>query len=423
MFRFDALNVYNIKDLKSGIKKLFLGKYGDLLPSDRNAKILIKPNLNSNMNALTGNTTDLRLLSAVIELLKENGYQDITIGEGTNSGFYRNNISVISRLKVDALADYYDVSVKDLNYSKTVEVKFEKGVKACVAKECIEADLFINMPKLKTHFENGMSVCLKNLMGCLVGQENKKKTHKSLEANILNINKFLKPHLHIVDAIFSMEGLGPTRGTPIKTGMVLIGTDPYLIDLMCAKLASFNHKKVRTLVESEKRGIVNSQHHKFVNEFQFEKLFKFAPPKAGPIATFIHSPKRQKYFLAVRNTPVFNFLCSTELGGKLLYRTGLRQDVFIKDEMECTRLSVDMKRCTQCGKCSDYCPSGLTLPDVLAEEGELNPKGNRGKKCLFCLYCFCACPENAIAFHGKLGFMEEQMKQYGEIIKKIVREE
>jgi uncharacterized protein (DUF362 family) len=43
-----------------------------LLP-DKKAPILLKPNLNSNMNALTGNTTDLRLVAAVIEFLKDAG--------------------------------------------------------------------------------------------------------------------------------------------------------------------------------------------------------------------------------------------------------------------------------------------------------------------------------------------------------------
>jgi uncharacterized protein (DUF362 family) len=305
MFRLDAFHAETIDDLKKGIRGVISEKYSDLLPSDKSAKILIKPNLNSNMNALTGNTTDLRLMAAAIEYLKDEGYEDITIGEGTNSGFYRNRISVISRLMVDALARHYGVAVKDLNYSEPVEIEFESGIKAGVARECLEADFFINMPKLKTHFEAGMSVCLKNLMGCLVGQENKKKTHKSLAANILNINAALRPHLHIVDGVISMEGLGPTRGTPIRTGTVIVGTDSYLIDLLCARLASFDTKDVTTLKEAGERGIVKGEHHEFADSYPLENIYMFKPPKAGPIATYIHSPKRQKYFLAVRNTPLF----------------------------------------------------------------------------------------------------------------------
>jgi uncharacterized protein (DUF362 family)/ferredoxin len=409
-FRFDVIKADTTGKIKTGIKTVLSEKYSDLLPSDKNAPVLIKPNLNSNMNALTGNTTDLRLLASVIEFLKESGYSNVTIGEGTNSGFYRSRISVISRLMIDALAAHYGITVKDLNYSTPAYIDFEQGVKAGVARECIEAELFINMPKLKTHFEAGMSACLKNLIGCLVGQENKKKTHKSLAANILNINKAVKPHIHIVDAVISMEGLGPTRGTPVKTGTVFIGTDPYLIDMACAKFASFDMKKVRTIQEAEKRGIIDERYHKFVDGLDFGKAHAFKPPKAGPIATFIHSPKRQKYFLAIRNTPLFNYICSTELAGKLLYATGLRQDVFIEDEMECRGLSIDRDKCDNCGKCMDYCPLGMEMPD---ESGRINDN------CIHCLYCFCICPKHAVEFKGKLGFMLEQLKQYDEIIRKI----
>ena len=83
--------------------------YADLFPTSKDAKILLKPNLNSNMNALTGNTTDLRILSILVEFVKEQGYSNIIIGEGTNSGFYRNRIGVISRLRIDALARHYGI--------------------------------------------------------------------------------------------------------------------------------------------------------------------------------------------------------------------------------------------------------------------------------------------------------------------------
>lgn len=410
MFRFDIINASTINTIKLGVNEVLSKNYEDLFPIDINASILIKPNLNSNMNALTGNTSDLRLLVALIEFLKERGYQKILIGEGTNSGFYRSKISVIERLRIDKLANLYGISVKDLNYSDPVEIEFEGGIKAGVAKECLEADLLINMPKLKTHFEAGMSVCLKNLMGCLVGQENKKKTHQALAANILNINNRIKPHLHIVDAIISMEGLGPSRGRPIQTNTIFIGTDPYLLDLMCAKFASFDHKKVRTLVEAERRGIIDNQYLNFVDAFNLKNVFEFQPPNPGFISGFIHNPKRQKYFLAIRNTRLFNYLCSTKLGGEILFKTGLRQDVFLEEEMECVGLTLNIERCSECNECANYCPTAIRLPDQLGEEEN---------KCIECLYCFMICPEKAIDVTGRLGFVNEQLKQYGSIIRKF----
>ncbi|MBI5194991.1 MAG: DUF362 domain-containing protein [Nitrospirae bacterium] len=401
--------VNSFPDIKNSVKSI-IGYYSSILPSGKNAKILLKPNLNANMNALTGNTTDLRIISALIECLKNMGYSSITIGEGTNSGYYRNNISVISRLKVDKLAEYYGVKVTDLNYSEPAYINFENGVKAAVAKDVMEADFLINLPKLKTHFEAGMSVCLKNMMGCLVGQENKKKTHKSLAMNILNINKFIKPHLHIVDGVIAMEGLGPTRGVPKYTGFIIAGLDPVLIDLACAKIAMFDYRKVATLRAAENSGLLTNKHHGAVNSFDVKQYQKsFLPPKAGLLASFIHSPKRQKYFLAVRNTRIFNYLCSTEFIGKILFKSGLRQDNFIKDEMVFEGLVLNKKLCREeCSKCNDYCPVGLKLPE------EIN-----NNKCIGCLYCFLVCPALAIEFRGTFGFMAEQMRQYDKIVRKI----
>jgi uncharacterized protein (DUF362 family)/ferredoxin len=410
-FKADIVKAYSTRDIEEKVS-LAMAKYADLMPSSKAARILLKPNMNSNMNALTGNTTDLRIVAAVIKFLKGRGYTNITLGEGTNSGFYRNNISVISRLAFDKLAEYLNVKVVDLNYSDRFEIEFENGVKATVARECIEADFLINMPKLKTHFEAGMSVCLKNLMGCLVGQENKKKTHKSLARNILNINKHIKPHLHIVDGLFAMEGLGPTRGTPVRTGIIIFGTDPYLIDLICSKVAGFDYKKVKTLRCAEERGILTGDYQRYVDSLELSDAARdFKEPKANPLVSFIHGPRYQKYFLAIRNTPFFNYLSSTKFFGNILFLTGLRQDNFIKEEMRFEGFAFNKGKCLSgCTRCSDYCPIGLKLPQVIEDS-------NNG--CIGCQYCFFVCPTKAIEFKGILGFLSEQIRQYDKIVRDI----
>src|SRR3989338_789869 len=71
-------------------------KFRAIFPVAKDSRILLKPNCNSNMNALTGNTIDLRLLASLLEWLRDNGYTEITIGEGTSSGFHRTGIKVFS---------------------------------------------------------------------------------------------------------------------------------------------------------------------------------------------------------------------------------------------------------------------------------------------------------------------------------------
>ncbi len=412
-FRLDISRCESFKDVKN-VMFTTLQNYRDLFPPSKDAKILLKPNLNSNMNALTGNTTDLRILSALIQILKDKGYTNILIGEGTNSGFYRNKIGVITRLRVDELARYYGVMVKDLNYAAPYEINFGQGIKAQVARECVQADLFINLPKFKTHFEVGMSVCLKNLMGCLIGQENKKKVHQNLAQNIVWINQSVKPHFHIVDGLIAMEGLGPSRGAPVRLDTVIVGTDPYLIDLVCSHIAKFDYRKINTLRIAEEKGLLTSKHHRFVESLDLSAIkrpFKF--PKANPFAGFIHHPNRQRYFLAIRNTPIFSCLASTDWFGKFLFYTGLRQDVFSKEEMTCNGLYLDSEICDECRLCRDYCPLDLDLPRYFNRVDE---------KCFKCLYCYMICPHGAIKFEGNYGFLEEQIRQYDYRIRNLYKE-
>ena len=69
-----------------------------LLPDKKDALILIKPNFHKDLMALMSNTTDFRIIGAVIQSLKRRGYTNITIGEGPACGFSRSDIRSSSAL-------------------------------------------------------------------------------------------------------------------------------------------------------------------------------------------------------------------------------------------------------------------------------------------------------------------------------------
>lgn len=409
-FRFSILTCRGFKEIQ---EKLWgeLEKYADIFPRSKEAKVLLKPNLNSYMNALTGNTTDLRILAAVIEFLKNKGYHNITIGEGTSSGFYREKINIFSRLYVDRLAKFYGVEIMDLNYAPSQDIDFEYGIKAKIARITQEADFFINLPKLKTHFETQLSVCLKNMMGTLVGLPNKQKTHRSLYRNILNLNKHVKPHLHIVDSLIAMEGTGPSSGTPLNLGFILIGTNPYLVDLACVRLAGFDYAEIPYLKIAKELNLINDAHIKFVDTAIPGAMIKrLRRPKENALVRFINNQKWQHYFIKIRLAPGVNRIFSTKFIGKILNLSGLRQDVFVKGETLNKKIYLDNRKCRHCGKCLEYCPLGLVLPEAL---------GDAKSNCIGCLYCFLVCPENALKIEGNPGFLCEQIKRYDNITRSI----
>lgn len=407
-------NEFDITDIKkpSSVRekvKVALKSWTHLLPANQSSRILLKPNFNSDFGALTGNTTDMRLLAAIIEFLQGHGYANLVIGEGTSSGFVREGISVIHRLRADRLAAHYGVEIVDLNaWTQIIDVPLENGVVVQVADLLAEADFVINMPKLKTHYEVGMSVCLKNLMGACVGRENKKKIHGSLARNIVHLNEVIKPHLHVVDGLIAMEGNGPSRGTPVNYGKVIIGTNPFKLDYLCARLIGFPREEVKTLVEARRMGHISDSE---TAEWESVSLngyeCEFQRPAVSPWVAFVIDPRFQKHLIRIRYAPLINAICSTQLVKNIFYATGLSQERIRAAEANLS-FKLDYDLCDKCYKCQDYCPMGLEW-DEIARGG--------GKRCIGCLYCYSVCPQKAIELDGQIGYFADQIKKYDDIIR------
>lgn len=391
----------------------FLDDNAALLPKSAQAKILLKPNFNSNMNALTGNTTDLRIIVCLVKILQARGYRNITIGEGTNSGFYRNRIDVASRLRARQLALTLGVRFVDLNYCQGNEITFVDNKKAKVARDCLEADLFVNLPKLKMHHEVGISVCLKNMMGCLVGQESKKKTHHSLARNIIRLNKYVKPHLHIVDGLIAMEGNGPSDGLPVRMDTIIGGTDPYFIDMICAELVGMSYREVTYLKVAEELGLITADYKEALRKLDLAHFKRdFLKPDVPLLARAVCDPRLQKYFQMLRHAPGLYQVCNTRVVGNLFVKLGIRQEHFIEKEMNVTKMIIDQAECLPgCTKCKEYCPLGLDVPAVLSDADN--------SACIKCLYCYMVCPKEAIRLEGTFGFLKAQIDKYDPLIRQM----
>ena len=407
ILKLSIYSCHSTSEIREAISSVLL-EYEDLLPKSKNGLILIKPNFNSTMNALTGNTTDLRILVAVIEALISRDFQNIVIGEGTSSGFFRNRINVFERLRIDNIAQKYGIELLDLNYAEYEEIELEQQ-KAKIAKITQEAKFFVNIPKIKTHFEVGMSVCLKNLIGCLVGLDEKQKVHCNLHKNILRLSKYVKPHLHVVDGLIAMQGNGPSRGTPLRTDIILAGQNPFLLDLACAKYAGIDYKIIPTLNLAEKLGFLSQEDFSLVDKLDITPQ-KLEFPKVNRVTQFVNDQRWQKYFIAIRLSSAFRWIFDTAFIGKLLNLTGLRQDVFCKENLEIEYFGRERDECIMCGKCAEFCPMNLNLPEEI---------GNLEKGCIECLYCFLVCPTKEIKFRGKLGFLAEQISQYDRITRAL----
>ena len=404
------LKCYSSKDVLEKLQQEF-DRVSDKLPSNLNASIVIKPNLNSNLDALTGNTTDLRVLSAMLRILTNRGYKNILILEGPNGGYHREGIDVFLRNRIDALAIKYGCKFRDVNYEKdTLTVELSNSEKIQIPKAFIECDLFINVPKLKTHYETLISVALKSLVGIAVGQPNKAKMHLDLYENILRLNDIAKAHIYVVDGLIAMEGNGPSAGDPVLFNTILTGDNPYEIDIAACFLMGFDPNESPLIQTAIKSGRIKSSlidKNKPGQKYLVSK--SFVRPNLPPLAKFLALPHIKGIVRVVRNNPPVSLLLKNTYARRMLFKLGLTQEVLLNEEKD-VRLEWDANKCDSCGKCLQYCPDMLELPKAF---------NTKIFQCLNCLYCYSVCPNEAIKISGKLGYYKEQIKRYGDIIKRI----
>jgi len=365
------------------------------LPSRPDARILIKPNLNNDLSALTGNSTDLRVLAALVGELKKLGYSNLTIADGPNIGACRKGIDVFGRLGLRSLAGHIHVELLDLNHSPAVEVRVATG-NVHVARACLEADCLISVPKIKTHAEAGISSSIKNLMGCVAGAD-KWLMHADLPANLVSLNKILRPHLILVDGLIAMEGNGPGDGSPRRLDWLLAGTDAFKLDLLVTRLIGMDWNNVPCLTTAYETGSIKEAD--ILEAGKVDPAIQMVPAPPRRLITRLLDRRELKVLRDITR-PIHR----SESVRRTLHRAGIMQDVYENTDAGIQRLQMDKARCTNCGLCVDYCP--LALP-ILATNFDFQKSA-----CIKCLYCSDVCPEEAILTEGELGYLKRHRTRF-----------
>jgi uncharacterized protein (DUF362 family)/NAD-dependent dihydropyrimidine dehydrogenase PreA subunit len=352
------------------------------------------------LNALTGNSTDLRILVALIGCLKQRGYGNIVIGDGPNVGIDRRNINVFKRLRVDVLAQRLGVRCVNLNHDQSETVRIS-GQVVPIARTALEAEFFVNLPKIKTHAEAMVSLCLKNMIGCVVGQD-KRQIHKGLQENIVKLNGVLKPHLHIVDGLIAMEGNGPGDGRPVRLDLLLSGDDPFLTDTLCARLIGIHWHEVVALRIAKDNGYLKDQ---YIQEIE-GSVPVLRPLQRPPSRNILAKLADVRLLYPLKR--LLRPLTSLPLATRVAYGLHIIQDVYDPMDDDVQHVVRRAELCRGCGLCEAYCPMGL-------EKGAIGTHPPSGE-CIQCLYCCFVCPTGAVRAEGRLGFLVKMADKYaGEI--------
>jgi uncharacterized protein (DUF362 family)/NAD-dependent dihydropyrimidine dehydrogenase PreA subunit len=360
-------------------------------------RVVLKPNLNNDLCALTGNCTDLRLLGALLEGLKARGFARIVVADGSNVGIDRRGIDAFRRLRVDRLCRRHDADLLDLNAAPGSPVTLKGGGKPSIAHVIREAELLISVPTIKTHAEMAFSSAMKNWVGLARGQD-KRQVHCDLAANIVALNTLFRPHLIVVDGIVGMEGNGPGDGSPFRLGRILAGTDAFLMDLVSCRLVAMPWRDVPYLALAEQDGHVSEALARDVED----AIAVLRPIERAPGPSFlarVASSPRSRFL-----KPVVRLVSDRPVGTYLAYRLNAIQDVYDRTDDTLRVVGRHPDRCRACSRCADFCPTGLDAREIGVKRDLPD--------CIQCLYCWFACPEGAIRVAGERGAMARQIKRY-----------
>lgn len=213
--------------------------------------IVIKPNLCYYYDYSTGETTDPRFVSALVDVFREHLPSDpqIFIVESDASAMRcKHTFKMLGYVK---MAREKNVTLVNLSKEKSqiTEVKIvDKYFRFRVPETIRQSDLLVNIPKIK--YQEGVEItcALKNIYGCNAYPK-KYVYHRFVHEAIVGINKLIKSDLVVVDGII-VAGI-ETR----KLGLVMASEDPVAIDSAASIILGMNPKSINQIALAEKEGV------------------------------------------------------------------------------------------------------------------------------------------------------------------------
>lgn len=228
-------------------------------------KVFLKPNLIRDMPPERAATTHPAVVEAVAKRLVGLG-ASVTIGDSSGGVYSSNYMNRVYRAtQMNLAAENSGAKVNDNFGSSMQDVKGVVAKKLDIIQAFVDADVVINICKMKTHSLTGFSGAVKNLFGLIPGLMKVELHARFADATqfidcLIDIEQYARNKivLHIMDGIIAMEGPGPTNGTPRLVGKLFAGNNPYYVDIAAVSLFG-NPLETPVIKRAAERGIISKE--------------------------------------------------------------------------------------------------------------------------------------------------------------------
>jgi len=206
---------------------------------------VLKPNIVISAKPGSAIITHPAIVEALVNVLEKNGVENIIIAEGPGLGADEESFFRVSGYA--GLAARKNIRLVNLNHAERTRLTWKYGM-INIPNLVLEADLYINLPKMKTHGQTVVTLALKNQKGVLALAD-KKRFHKlGLHEPLVELEKVVRPDLVIIDGIEAMEGEGPLNGKKKKAGVLVVGTNCLETDIVSCGIMGIDYKTVDHLM-------------------------------------------------------------------------------------------------------------------------------------------------------------------------------
>ncbi len=219
-------------------------------------RVLLKPNLLTGARPSKECTTRPEVVYAVAQMVIEAGGKPFlgdspAFGSAKGVAVANGYLPILENLNIPII-DFHGQRYQTVN---------EELNHLLLSKEAMEADVVINLPKVKSHTQLVLTLGVKNLFGCVPG---KMKAWWHMEAG-LDPNRFgemlvetartINPNLTILDGIIGHEGNGPSGGEPRPLGILGASPDVFALDRAMVEILNVPPAQVLTVAASLRLGV------------------------------------------------------------------------------------------------------------------------------------------------------------------------
>jgi len=252
------------------------GLAGVVAPGDM---VVVKPNLVMDSLASSGMVTDPAVTRAVVQLAREAGAAQVIIAEGTaqyrEGEANRDRFCTQEAFRVagydadgDMVDDVTGAPLVDLNDSGDTDVADPGKVTQVIVpmglirneywlpNVVLDADVLISVPVLKNHYNAGVTLGMKNLIGLLpndlyhgpgniYGKHSLSHSPVELDQHIVDVNLARRPDFVVVDGQRGMID-GPIGSQIIDPamGLILAGRDVVAVDTVGALVMGYDPRAI-----------------------------------------------------------------------------------------------------------------------------------------------------------------------------------